>query len=156
MSMGGFNVLQIILASGFTGRTDLGNIPESVLALASLPESVSLVRATEHINFHLAEKLTDPVRRDTAIYRWIVETAPSVIETPDYYLKGANDETFQLLKKVPAHPSYPTMGYLRFPIKFVPSSRAVTKSPELWLSTVVLHDGQSVLEYQAKGTLINA
>jgi hypothetical protein len=152
----GFNALQIILASGFGGITELGHIPTSVVELAWLPEAVSLVRASEHINFHLAAKSADPVRRDTSTYQWIVESAPSVVKTPDYFLAGTPDNTFQLIKKLSAHPSYPALQFLRFPIKFVPSTRSRTKQPELWLSTVIFHDEDSVAEYLAKGVRINA
>lgn len=39
--MRGLNALQIILASGFSGVTDLGHVPEPVLALVSLPDRVT-------------------------------------------------------------------------------------------------------------------
>jgi len=60
MGVHGLNALQIILASGFPGDTELGDLPSSVLSLASLPEHVSLVRANERINFKLAANRIDP------------------------------------------------------------------------------------------------
>jgi hypothetical protein len=76
----GFNALQIILASGFSGVTPLGHIPSSVVALVALPEPVSLVQANESVTFKLSAKAKDPVRRDTAIYRWLVEVAKVVVQ----------------------------------------------------------------------------
>jgi hypothetical protein len=156
MSVSGLNALQIILASGFGGVKDLGHIPKSVSLLAALPESVSLVRASEHINFHLAEKSSDLVRSDTSIYRWIVETAPLIVTSPDYFLTASGVGAFQLLKKVPPPSQYAHLEFLRFPIKFVSSAASRTREPELWLSTVILHDEESVAEHINAGVHIDA
>ena len=94
------NAATVILASGFSGPTELGILPDSVLSLVVLAEEVFLVRANESVSFHLAAKSADRVRSDTALYRWIADTLPFVITTPDYFLPGAEAGTFQLLKKV--------------------------------------------------------
>ena len=156
MGPSGFNALQIILASGFPGRTDLGHIPESVVSLASLPERVSLVRADHSVNFKLAAKSGDPVRSDTTMFRWFVEVIPSVIETPDYYLVGSQVNSFQVLKRVPPPAKHPSLEFLRLPIKFIASDKAPSREPELWLSTVVLHNAETVAAYLRKGVQIGA
>ena len=150
----GLNALQIILASGFPGPTDLGYLPDSVLLLASLPEHVSLVRANESINFKLAAKRSDPVRSDTTLFRWLVEIAPLVIQSPDYYLAGSGAGTFQVLRHVPPLSTHPRLEFVRLPIKFVPSGRSASGEPELWLRTVVLHDEESVSAQVRKGVRV--
>ena len=141
------NAATVILASGFSGQTELGILPDSVLSLVVLAEEVSLVRANESVSFHLAAKSADRVRSDTALYRWIADTSPSVITTPDYFLRGTEAGTFQLLKKVVAHDKHPELTYMRCPIKYVPSTSARSLKPELWLRTVVLHNGETVTPY---------
>jgi hypothetical protein len=154
MGSQGFNALQIILASGFPGVTELGCVPESVVVLASLPERVSLVRANESVNFKLAAKRNDPVRSDTTVFRWLVEVASVVVVDPDYYLPGAELGTFQVLKRVAPPAKHPTLGFVRLPIKFVSSERAASGNPELWLRTVVLHNEETVAPYIHKGVRI--
>ena len=156
MGSHGLNALQIILASGFPGLTELGHIPESVVSLASLPERVSLVRADHSFNFKLAAKSGDPVRSDTSLFRWIVEVTPIVIESPDYYLVGSQVNTFQVLKRVSPPPKHPRLDFVRLPIKFVASDKATSREPELWLSTVVLHSTDTVAAYLRKGVRIGA
>ena len=85
----GLNALQIILASGFSGVTELGDLPESVVSLASLPERVSLVRANESVTFKLAAKSKDSVRSDTSLYRWLVDVSRTVVQDPDYFVVGS-------------------------------------------------------------------
>lgn len=154
MDCSGFNAMQIILASGFPGVTELGCIPKSVVTLASLPERVSLVRADQSINFKLATKRDDPVRSDTTIFRWMVEVARVVVECPDYYLPGSKPETFQVLKQVAPPPKHPALVFIRIPIKFVSSGKTTSGKPELWLSTVVLHNKKTVAAYISKGIRI--
>ena len=96
MGMGGFNALQIILASGFPALTELGRIPVPVERLASLPEPVLLVRADERINFKLAANLSDPIRSDMAVLPLLVRVIPDVVVAPDYFLAGSRPRTFQL------------------------------------------------------------
>lgn len=156
MNVSGLNALQIILASGFPGVTDLGHLPKAVVSLASLPEQVSLVRANESVNFKLSAKSADPVRSDTTIYRWLVEVAPLVIQSPDYYLHGSKIGTFQVVKRVPPLPKHPSLEFVRLPIKFVPSSRSTSGQPELWIRTVVLHSAKSVAAHLRKGVRIGA
>jgi hypothetical protein len=156
MTVSGFTALQIILASGFPGVTELGHIPAQVIELASLPEPVSLVRATEGINFKLAAKVGDPVRQDTSIFPWLVQLAPSVVQFPDYFLPGGRGGTFQVLKRVQPIAKYPDLQFVRLPIKFVPGNRSKSKVPELWLSTIVLHTEESALTEINRGTRIGA
>ncbi len=152
----GFNAAQIILASGFPGLTDLGHLPEAVLVLASLPEPVSLVRATERVNFHLAAKSADPIRNDTSIFGWLVQVAPVVVQSPDFYLPGSRGHTFQVLKRVSPQPKYPRLTFVRIPIKFVPSTKSSSGNPELWVSTLVLHTEESAAAQSSKGSRIAA
>jgi hypothetical protein len=154
MSFHGLNALQIILASGFSGVTELGCIPDSVVALAELSEPVRLVRANESVNFHLAAKSNESIRGDTAIYRWLADVARSVVETPDYYLVGSRPRTFQLLKRVVPPAKYPELEFLRLPIKFVPSANAASGAPELWLSTAIFHDASNVIPFQRRAVHI--
>lgn len=143
----GLNALQIILASGFSGVTELGCLPDSVVALAALPEQVSLVRANESVIFKLAAKRDDPVRNDTTIFRWMVEVSSVVVVEPDYYVPSAGPGTFQLLKRVAPQAKYPNLEFVRLPIKFVSSARAASGKAELWLRTVVLHNEKTVAKY---------
>ncbi len=154
MDVQGFNALQIILASGFTQVTDLGDIPADVERLASLPEPVSLVRADESLNFKLAAKVSDPIRSDAAIYPGLVRTIPGAVAAPDYFLVGSNPDTFQLIKRVAPPEKYPSLTFIRLPIKYVSSSSSKSGSPELWLSTVVLHSEASVARYLERGTFL--
>jgi hypothetical protein len=156
MSVHGLNALQIILASGFSGVTEVGDLPTVVVSLASLPEQVSLVRADEHVNFKLAAKRDDPVRSDTALLKWMVEATRTVISEPDYYLPGTRPRTFELLKRVTPHIRYPALQYLRLPIKFVPSIRATSGNAELWLSTIVVHTESTVRTYINRGVRLGA
>jgi len=156
MDVRGFNALQIILASGFTQVTNLGDIPADVECLASLPEPVSLVRADESVNFKLAAKVSDPIRSDTTIYPGLVRTIPGAVSAPDYFLAGSRPGTFQLIKKVAPPEKHPSLVFIRLPIKFVPSSSSKTGTPELWLSTVVLHSEASVAGYLERGTRVAA
>jgi hypothetical protein len=150
------NAATVILASGFAGPTDLGILPESVVALLDLPERVSLVRASDSVSFHLATKTTDPVRSDTSLHRWIADSAPQVVTAPDVCLAGADPHSFQLLKRVAAHDKHPALTYMRLPIKFVPRARAASKVPELWLRTVVLHTEESAIPFIRQGTRVGA
>lgn len=150
----GFNALQIILASGFPGVTELGCLPESVVTLASLPERVSLVRADESVNFKLAAKRDDPFRSDTTVFRWLVEVARLVVVDPDYYIPGSEFGTFQVLKRVAPPAKHSTLEFVRLPIKFVSSDRAASGSPELWLRTVVPHNKKTVAKHIRKGVRI--
>ena len=153
----GLNAAQIILASGFPGPTDLGHLPESVLLLASLTEQVSLVRATETINFHLAAKGgADPVRSNTSIFGWLVQVAPLAIQAPDFYLPGSRGQTFQVLKRVSPQPKYPSLTFIRVPIKFVSSTKSASGTPELWVSTLVLHTEESAAALGSKGRKVAA
>jgi hypothetical protein len=154
MGSHGLNALQIILASGFPGVTELGCVPESVVTLASLSERVSLVRADQRVNFKLAAKHDDPVRSDTTIFKWMVEIARVVVEDPDYYLPGSELGTFQVLKRVAPPPKHPGLEFVRLPIKFVTSSKATSGKPELWLRTVVFHNEKTVATYIRKGIRI--
>jgi hypothetical protein len=156
MGVRGFNALQIILASGFTHVTDLGNIPADVERLASLPEPVSLVRADESVNFKLAAKASDPIRRDTTIYSGLVQVIPSAVTAPDYFLVGSRQGTFQLIKRVAPPEKHPSLMFIRLPIKFVGSGNSKSGGPELWLSTVVLHTEGSVAPYLRNSTLVAA
>ena len=151
MGSHGLNALQIILASGFPGVTDLGCVPGSVVTLASLSERVSLVRADQNVNFKLAAKRDDPVRSDTTIFRWMVEVAGVVVEDPDYYLPGSGLGTFQVLKRVTPPPKHPGLEFVRLPIKFVSSGKATSGKAELWLRTIVLHNEETVAPYVRKG-----
>ena len=150
----GFNALQIILASGFSGPTELGLIPDWVAALAALPEQVRLVRADESVNFHLAANTTDPIRRDTTIYRWVVETAPSVVVAPDYYLRGTKPQHFQLLKRVPAPRAYPQKEFAHLFLKFVSASNAKSGAPELWIGSAALHDERAARRILTKAVRV--
>lgn len=150
----GLNALQTILASGFAGVTELGALPESVVALAALPEPVRLVHASERLAFHLAAKSTDPIRNDTSIYRWLVEVAPSVVQTPDYYVAGTKPGQFQLLKRVAAPPQYPTREFAHFFIKFFSAANAASGLPELWLGSAVCHDAKGARRLVRKGVLL--
>ena len=154
MDVQGFNALQIILASGFTQVTDLGDIPADVERLASLPEPVSLVRADESLNFKLAAKVSDPIRSDAAIYPGLVRTIPGAVAAPDYFLDGSKSDTFQLIKRVAPPEKYPSLMFIRLPIKYVSSSSSKSGTPELWLSTVVLHNEASVARYLERGTFL--
>ena len=156
MGSRGLNALQIILASGFSGVTELGCIPESVIQLASLPEHVSLVRANESVTFKLSAKRGDPIRSDTTVYRWLVGVAKVVVENPDYFLVGSERGTFQLLKRVSPLASHPSIEFVRLPIKFVSSAKATSGRPELWLRTAVLHNEETVSVYLRKGIRIGA
>ncbi len=156
MDVRGLNALQIILASGFTKVTDLGDIPADVEHLASLPEPVSLVRADESVNFKLAAKVLDPVRSDTTIYPGLVRTIPGAVTAPDYFLVGSKPATFQLIKRVAPPENHPSLTFIRLPIKFVHSSSSKSGAPELWLSTVILHSEASVAQYVEKGTRVAA
>jgi len=154
----GFTALQIILASGFTKVTDLGHLPRSLetrLAVI-IPENVTLVRADHSVNFHLASKSADAVRSDTTIYPWIVSTVSIVVCAPDYLLQGGEAETFQLLKRIPPPAKYPSLEFMRLPIKYVPRERAASHEPELWLRTVILHDDASAEPYISNGSRIGA
>ena len=148
------NAATVILASGFSGPTDLGNLPRSVAELAMLPEPVTLVRADESVTFHLSSKSDDSVRSDTSLYRWITQVAASVVSEPDYFLTGSEINTFQLLKKVAPPAKHPQLHYVRLPIKFVPTASAASKGPELWLRTVVLHTDDSVAQYLKDGVQV--
>ena len=151
MGVRGFNALQIILASGFPSLTELGHVPAHVERLASLPEPVSLVRADESVNFKLAANTSDPIRSDTAIYPGIVQAIPGAVTAPDYFLTGSKPRTFQLIKRVAPPEKHPSLVFIRLPIKFVSSSTSKSGTPELWLTTVVLHSDDSVMPYLKKG-----
>ena len=150
----GFNALQIILASGYPGLTEIGHVPASVIRLAGLAEPVSLVRTDHNLNFHLAANPSDPIRRDTAIYPWIVVNMPSVVTSPDYFLGSGARAAFQLIKRVEPPELYPFITYVRVPIKFVASSKANSRSPELWIRTIVLHSEDSIARLLNRGTRI--
>ena len=152
----GLNAAQIILASGFPGPTDLGHLPAPVLLLAALPETVSLVRATEAVNFHLAGKSADPIRNDTSVLGWLVQVAPLVVQSPDFYLPGSRGQTFQLLKRVSPLAKHPNLSFVRIPIKFVPSASSTSGGPELWVSTLILHSQESAAVHSAKGSRVAA
>ena len=152
----GFNALQVILASGFSGLTELGLIPESVAALAALPEQVRLVRADESVNFHLSENKTDPIRRDTTIYRWLVEIAPSVVVAPDYWLRGTKPQHFQLFKRVSAPRAYPQKEFAHLFVKFVSPLTAKSGAPELWVSSAALHDERAARRILKKAVALSS
>ena len=156
MTVRGFNAAQIILASGFGGVTDLGQIPIEVAALAALPEEVRLVRASEHINFKLAAQHSDPIRRDTAIYRWIVQTCPIVVTDPQFYRSDSPGVSFELFRRVASPAKYPHVAFLRLIVKFVSTATSTSGAPELWLSTVVLHSERSIKQYVRKGVPVGA
>ena len=150
----GFNAAQIILASGFPGVTDLGSIPESIVSLAALPEPVRLVRADESVNFHLAKKSDDPIRNDTAIYRWLAEIARSVVESPDYYVASSSPGQFKLLKHVAAPAKYPTREFVLLLMQYVSGADAPSGAPELRLQSAVILDAKNARRYFRKGVAL--
>ena len=145
--MNGLNAAGIILASGFPGETDLGHVPAAVLQLALLPEAVTLVRANEQLNFKLAATVEDALRADTSLMPWIVKSLPAVIVSPDYYFPGNEALTFQLSKRIEPHPLHCSVEVMRVVIKFVPTVRAGSRTPELWVRTLVLHTVESIAPY---------
>jgi hypothetical protein len=150
----GFNALQIILASGYTMRTEIGHIPAEVAREAHLPEPATLVHADDSLNFHLAGKSSDPIRRDTSIYPWIVRTMPSIVTAPDYLLARDRRCAFELIKRVSPPEQYPSVSYIRAPIKFVASDES--RPSELWVTTVVLHSDRSVIRLLRRAMRIGA
>lgn len=150
----GFNAAQVILASGFSGLTDLGSVPESIVSLAALPEPVRLVRADESVNFHLAQKSDDPIRSDTAIYRWLVDITRSVIESPDYYVASSRPGQFQLLKHVAAPAKYPTREFVLLLMQYASGAGAPSGAPELRLRSAVILDAKSARRYFRKGVAL--
>ena len=146
------NAATVILGSGFPRPTQLGVLPDRVLALLSLPKAFSIVCVDERVMFHLAEKSPE-ARSDTALFRWMADTSPSVVATPDYFLPGAKPYTFQLLKKVPAHDKRPTLNYMRCIINYCASD---SRPPELKLHTIVLHNEKTVRPYVKRGVRVGA
>ena len=137
----GLTALHIILASGFSKITDLGELPEAVRTLAGLPDSVSLVRVDPyHFNYHLAEKAAsnDMVRGDTAVLHWLVGVIPTVIVDPEYFVPSSKSNHFQVMRRIEPHAKWRAGVYLRLPIKYVPSNES--HPAELWLTTAVLQD----------------
>ena len=136
----------ILAASDIAGHTILGDLPDAVLCLMALPEYVVHVQANNTVMFHEAAALDtrmkkdaeDSIRQDTSTYQWAGQCARAVITNPFWYLPGNKPNTYQLIRRVePPNGLYQTIRYMRLILKYVPSTRADSHTPEIWLSTYI-------------------
>src|SRR5713226_1549942 len=124
----------ILAASNISGRTILGDLPNSVVEMMALSKPVTMVQATNVVMFHLATREGDPLRRDTATYQWFGKSARADVQNPYALMRGKSDRTYQLIGQVES-PSlrYAEIQYLRLVLKYVPASQSSTGVPEIWL-----------------------
>jgi hypothetical protein len=127
----------ILAASDISGPTVLGELPDWVSQRMALPERVTKVQADNRVMFHLAGKKNDELRRDTSTYQWFGKCARAVIENPSRYLAGNEPHTYQIIGSIePPSVLYPTIRYIRLILKYVPSARAHSHAPEIWLRSM--------------------
>ena len=132
-------IMKLLAAAGsLAGHMELGDLPEAGLRLMVLPEPVAQVQADNRVLFHEADKgKLGAMRNDTRTWQWVSAWAPVVVTHPTWYEAGNKPYTYQIIRQVEPHPDYPTVCYLRLILKYVPSIRAGSHAPELWLSTYI-------------------
>jgi hypothetical protein len=153
----------ILAASDIAGHTVLGELPASVLCLMALPESVVHVQADNTVMFHEAAEMArrqttipkNPIRQDTSTYQWAGQCARAVVKNPSWYLAGNDPNTYQIIGRVePPNACYPTIQYMRLIIKYVPSTRAASHAPEIWLRTYIPQSHRKIKNTLQKARVI--
>ena len=145
----------ILAASNISGRTVLGDLPESVVNIIAFNERVTKVQATNVVMFHLATRKGDHLRRDTSTYQWFGKSARAIVKNPYALLPGKSHHTFQLIGRVELPSSrYPEIRYLRLVVKYVPGNKSSSGIPEIWLQTMVAHNQSTIEPYLRKAVIL--
>ena len=149
-------ILILLAAAGrFAGHTVLGDLPDAVLRLMALPESVAQVQADNRVLFHEADKgKLGAMRNDTATWQWVSDWAPAVVTRPTWYADGNKPYTYQLIREVEPPLGYPTIQYMHLILKYVPSIRSDSHTPEIWLSTYIPQPCKKIKSTLKKATVI--
>jgi hypothetical protein len=122
----------------------------------ALPERVTKVQADNRVMFHWAnhpgQKQND-LRGDTATYQWVGKSARDVVANPGW-LAGSYDRNYQVIGRVKPPSLYPTIQYLRLVLKYIPSARALSEIPEMWLKTYTAHSQHTVKRYLKNAAIV--
>jgi hypothetical protein len=147
----------ILAASDISGPTVLGELPDLVIQRMALPERVTKVQADNRVMFHWAKhpgQKQNDLRGDTATYQWVGKSARGVVANPGWLLAGSNDRTYQVIGRVKPPSLYPTIQYLRLVLKYIPSARAPSGTPEMWLVTYTAHSQDTVNSYLKNAAIV--
>ncbi len=145
----------ILAASNISGPTVLGDLPDSVVEFMAFKERVTKVQADNKVMFHLAMRKGDPLRRDTSTYQWFGMSARAIVENPYAFLPGNSDPWFQLIGQVePPSSRYSKIRYLRLVLKYVPGYKSSSRTPEIWLQTMIAHSQSTIEPYLRKAVIL--
>jgi hypothetical protein len=138
----------IVTASSVFGPT-LGELPDSVARRMALPEHVATVQVGDGVMFHWPKhgQHSNDFRADTGTYQWVANAARAALSNP-YALKRDKEPcTFHLIGKVEPLNQYPTVGYFRLVLKYVPARRAGSGKPEILFVTWLAHSEGEIKRY---------
>jgi hypothetical protein len=137
-----------IVAASSVFSPVLGQLTEPILRWMALPEPVTLVQVDNRVMFHWAQGRTQPndLRGDTGTYQWVADSARAVLRSP-HALKRGEHHIYHMIGKVEPPISYPSIGYFRLVLKFIPSRQTSGGKPEMWLRTYTPHSRKSIKPY---------